>query len=297
MTRLHHDQLAKQYIAELLKPLGQVETSRDVTSEVRQIDVYFEPSSERGNRRAELGLLGKIASRTCLIEVFRNAPSLVQIRSCKLKLYELHGELIRKARRDKQNLAEEELALLWILSPTLSEAMGAKLGAQQDDDWGEGVYFQPAGEKVALVAINQLPETDQTLWLRILGRGGTQKKAIEELVKLSGSLPLVPDILEILANWRINVEMRQNLDSSEQKELIMNLSPAYLRWREDTLQEGRRDMVENLLAIRFGVLDTSLKSAIPPMLKLPPSELSALLLTLSREEMLARFGEGTPGEG
>lgn len=120
MTRLHHDQLAKEYIASLLKPWGQVETSKHVASEVRQIDVYFEPSSERGNRRAELGLLGKIASRTCLIEVFRNAPSLVQIRSCKLKLYENHGELIRKARRDKQNLAEEDLPLLWILSPTLS---------------------------------------------------------------------------------------------------------------------------------------------------------------------------------
>lgn len=167
------------------------------------------------------------------------------------------------------------------------------MGAQQHDDWSEGVYFQPAGEKVALVAINQLPETYQTLWLRILGRGRTQKKAIEEVVKLEDSLPWVPNILEILANWRLNLQIRQNLDSSEQKELFMNLSPAYFRWREDTLQEGRQDMVENLLAVRFGVLDAPLKSAIPPMLKLPPSELSALLLTLSREEILARFNEGS----
>lgn len=33
-----------QYLAELLTPLGHVETSRDVVSEVRQIDVWFVPS-------------------------------------------------------------------------------------------------------------------------------------------------------------------------------------------------------------------------------------------------------------
>jgi len=32
MTRQLHDQFAKQYLEELLAPLGQVETSRDVVS-------------------------------------------------------------------------------------------------------------------------------------------------------------------------------------------------------------------------------------------------------------------------
>ncbi|HEY9893646.1 MAG TPA: hypothetical protein V6D37_17990 [Candidatus Sericytochromatia bacterium] len=35
MTRQAHDQFAKEYLAELLAPLGDVETSRDVSSEVR----------------------------------------------------------------------------------------------------------------------------------------------------------------------------------------------------------------------------------------------------------------------
>ena len=38
MTRFIHDQFAKQYLTELLTPYGQVETSKDITAEVRQID-------------------------------------------------------------------------------------------------------------------------------------------------------------------------------------------------------------------------------------------------------------------
>ncbi|WP_322745925.1 hypothetical protein [Dolichospermum flos-aquae] len=37
MTRQVHDQLAKEYLKELLKPLGKVETSKDVKSEVQEI--------------------------------------------------------------------------------------------------------------------------------------------------------------------------------------------------------------------------------------------------------------------
>ncbi|MEQ8536826.1 MAG: hypothetical protein RIB93_05090 [Coleofasciculus sp. D1-CHI-01] len=98
----------------------------------------------------------------------------------------------------------------------------------------------------------------------------------------------------------------------------MNLSPAYLKWQEETLQEGRlegiqegrlegiqegiqegrlegqRQMAENFLRVRFGSLDEELSSAIAPMLQLPPPELTRLLFNLSREELLVWFGD-VPG--
>jgi len=74
----------------------------------------------------------------------------------------------------------------------------------------------------------------------------------------------------------------------------MNLSQAYLEWREATLQEGvqegQRQVVENLLRVRFGSLDAELERIIEPLLQLPPQEYSRLLLELSREELLTRFG-------
>lgn len=76
----------------------------------------------------------------------------------------------------------------------------------------------------------------------------------------------------------------------------MNLSQAYLEWREATLQEGqqdeRRQVVENLLRVRFGSLDDELERVIELLLHLAPQEYSRLLLELSREELLRRFSGG-----
>ena len=57
-----------------------------------------------------------------------------------------------------------------------------------------------------------------------------------------------------------------------------------------TTQQGERLVVENLLLVRFGALDAELSAIIEPVLALPPEEFTPLLLQLSREELLARFG-------
>jgi hypothetical protein len=196
---------------------------------------------------------------------------------------------------------------LWILSPSISTRTIQGFGAKADEsgDWPEGIYFLPEFFYTGLVAINQLPVNQDTLWLRVLGRGKIQQQAVNELVALPKDNPLRRYLLEILASWRINVELSQNLDEQEKQELTMNLSPAYLRWREDTLlegrqegrqeglQEGRRSMVENFLRIRFGEVDAQLSSIIESMLQLPTEELTVMLLNLSRSELLARFGENS----
>jgi len=77
----------------------------------------------------------------------------------------------------------------------------------------------------------------------------------------------------------------------------MELSPAYLQWREETLREGmqegiqteRRATIENLLRVRFGSLDDELSAIITQLLELLPEEFTRLLLQLSREELLNRF--------
>jgi len=47
--------------------------------------------------------------------------------------------------------------------------------------------------------------------------------------------------------------------------------------------------VQNLLKVRFGEVDQELAGAIASLLELPHQELTPLLLTLSREELLERF--------
>ncbi|MDJ0500971.1 MAG: hypothetical protein PX483_08980, partial [Nostocales cyanobacterium LE14-WE4] len=169
MTRQPHDQLAKEYLEELLAPLGEVKTSKDVKSEVQEIDVWFVPTTTAIN--SELGLLGKMAVTSCLFEPYRNAPNEIEIRSCLLKLYSVQGELLRQAKREKRSISEEELPFLWILTPTCSERILEGFGAKTKEGWEKGVYFLPKYQKAAIVAINQLPMTEDTLWLRVLGKG------------------------------------------------------------------------------------------------------------------------------
>lgn len=75
----------------------------------------------------------------------------------------------------------------------------------------------------------------------------------------------------------------------------MNLSPAYEKWREETLQEGRfetqRVFVKSWLRTRFGKIDKVLSLVIEPLVQLPPEESARLLPRLSREEFLAKFGK------
>ena len=228
MTRQPHDQFAKQYLEELLAPLGEVETSREVSPEIRQVDVWFVPAPSSVTEPQSLGLLGQMAATACLFEPFRNPPSPVEVLDCQSKLNSVRSEMRRKARREGNSFGEADWPRLWILSPSCSARLLNGFGANLDEseNWPQGVYFLPQFQKMALVAINRLPVTEDTLWLRVLGKRGTQKRAVDELAALPKEHPFQRNLLQILANWRINVERSENL-SDEDRELIMNLSPAY----------------------------------------------------------------------
>ncbi len=309
MTRQPHDQFAKEYLEELLTPLGTINKSKKVTSEVQEIDVWFEPSSSPPPPELPLGLLGKMATTSCLFEPFRNPPSEIEIRSCISKLYAVHNDLLRKAKRSNKTLTEAELPVLWILTPTFSARMiEGVVGIQSNEgSWGKGVYFSPNVFKTGIVAIHQLPVNEDTLWLRVLGKGGTQKRAVEELVQLPERNPFRENLLEILANWRQNLELRDNLSSEEQED-IMNLSPAYLQQREEWKLEGRQEgrqegkqegtlegqlsVIASLLEGRFGTLDAELSGLVEQIAQLPLDERTQLLLSLSnlsREQLLERL--------
>jgi hypothetical protein len=127
--------------------------------------------------------------------------------------------------------------------------------------------------------------------LRVLGKGGTQKRAVEELTELPENNPFRENLLEILADWRKNLELRDNL-SREEEEVIMNLSPAYLQQIEDWKQEGQVYLITSLLEGRFGSLDAELSGLVEKIANIPISERTQLLLSLgnlSREELLQRL--------
>jgi hypothetical protein len=312
MTIFPHDQFAKDYLLELLSSLGEVETSRDIAAEVREIDICFSPSPEpKGDLPAEtrrdrqiLGLLGKMAMTPAIFEPFRNAVSVTAVIGCMSKLFDVLAALERQAKRKNTRINRDDLPRLWILSPTVSVPLLKGFGAKLDrENWGDGVYFLPPYFKTGIVAIHQLPATPETLWLRTLGKGRVQEQAINEIETLPQDYPFRLEVLELLGSLRAILELRQDLQQEDRK-LIMRLSAIYLqRLSEATqqgieqgieqgIQQGQRIIVENLLKAKFGELDPELLEIIDQWLNLSSEEYTHLLLqfsNLSREELLARF--------
>jgi Domain of unknown function (DUF4351) len=157
----------------------------------------------------------------------------------KFKLFDLHGELTRQAKREERSkLTAVDLPHLWILTPTLSAEKLADFGAIKDvETWGEGIYLLPKSLKTGIVVLHQLPITADTLWLRILGRDNVQIRAITEIARLSGDNPYRQNALELFSNLKIILESKQNRNL-EETELIMNLSPLYLEQIDLATQKG-----------------------------------------------------------
>jgi hypothetical protein len=240
MTRFIHDKFAKDYLEELLKDYGEVKASEKVSGEIKEIDVLFTPAKQQTSKLQILGLLGRLAENPAIIEPYRNPASSDEICDCILKLLEVKASLRREAKANKIKLQESEIPKLWILTPTISETRLSSFGTIQKEDWLSGVHFLADAMRSAIVAIHQLPQTQETLWLRLLGRGSVQSQAIIELQALPLDHPYQKATLELVYNLRENLRVNQELETDD-RELIMRLEPLYQRNREQAKEEGRQE--------------------------------------------------------
>ena len=200
MTRFIHDQFAKDYLEELLKPYGEVQAASQVAGEIREIDVLFTPFPTQTTNVELLGLLGKLATTPAIFEPFRNPASTEEICDCLLKSLEVRSALQRAAKREQTTKVKIEIPKLWILTPTASRNIISGFSGITKPDSLPGIYYLAKSLHAAIVVIHQLPQTQETLWLKLLGRGTVQKRAIDELAALPLNQPYVKITLELLYN-------------------------------------------------------------------------------------------------
>ena len=272
MTRFIHDQFAKDYLEELLKPYGEVQAASQVAGEIREIDVLFTPFPPQTTNVELLGLLGKLATTPAIFEPFRNPASTEEICDCLLKSLEVRGALRRAAKREQTNKTKIKIPKLWILTPTASRNIISGFSETTKPDSLPGIYYLAKSLHAAIVVIHQLPQTQETLWLRLLGRGTVQKRAIDELAALPLNQPYVKITLELLYNLQKNLKINQS-SQTEDQELIMRLAPLYQQDRELAKQEGEQRLIIRLLKRRFGEIDSLL---IQKVQELPVEKLEEL---------------------
>lgn len=294
MTTKPFDQFNKRLFQELLSPFGQVTPNFVVPGEERAVDIFFVPDVDRNLDSAELGCLVVMLDQPALLEPFRSQLKDGEVCNCLLKLFLIHADCQRQAEREDQSLPSTDLPHLWILAAAVSDRLITDFGGRLDATLGDGFYPLAPRLCTTIVAIEELPNTPDTLWLRLLGSGRTQEDAIAELLLLPESDPKRSSALSLLVSWRISMEVMDQVDSEERR-ILMALSQAYQEWEQQTrrqgLQQERQAAIASLMRLRFGAVDSELQAIIPALTNLPADEYTQLLWQLSREELLQRFSD------
>lgn len=94
------------------------------------------------------------------------------------------------------------------------------------------MYFVADIFKTAIVAIDQLPVVPETLLLRVLGRGETQKQPIEEVIALPDNAPQRRRILRLVASWKVRMDLGE-LEGFVQRENTMTITKAFEVWEQE----------------------------------------------------------------
>jgi hypothetical protein len=175
MTTKPFDQFNKRLFQELLSPFGKVMLNRAVSGEERAIDIFFAPQAGVVLDPAELGCLAAMLDQPALLEPFRSQLPDYEVGNCLLKLLLVQADEQRQAKRAERSLDPATQPWLWILAAAVSPRLLTAFGGTLDATWGEGFYFLAPGLRTTIVAIEELPTTPTTLWLRLLGSGRTQE--------------------------------------------------------------------------------------------------------------------------
>ncbi|EDN69004.1 conserved hypothetical protein [Beggiatoa sp. PS] len=316
MTRQPYDQYSKEALLEILAFFGgKSEAQRPIhPKEIYYADISFEPPPTLSkNKLKKVGVLGDMIATPCLIEYFWTPPTQIETCLCLMKLFSWHGDLLREAKRKKKEMEKKNpskvkhlqevlpkvLPKLWILTTSAPKPYLEDFEVKsRQPEWCKGFYFLSKALNTGIIAIDQLPETNETVWLRILGKGQTQLQAVETLATLDDHGPLFQNVFDVFYKWHEDTKAQDHL-TPEDKELLMILSPAYEKSRTQALLEGmlqgrlesQRVFVKSWLESRFGEIDNTLSPVIELLAQLPPEESTRLLPKLSREELVARFGK------
>lgn len=199
--------------------------------------------------------------------------------------------IINGNRNENKNLYRKKICHIWILASSASEnLLNGFGGILSSEDWGSGVYFLSPSLRTAIIAINQLSLTEETLLLRILGKGKTQEHASSEVIAFDSRDPRRSAILRLLTNWKISIEITGQIEAEE--ELMMALSQAYLEWEQKTEQTGEARLVLRQLMRRIGDVPSSIQIQVNALSLTQLESLGEALLDFSEPADLVNWLNG-----
>ncbi len=204
-----------EYLSAITTGNNRVMVSPEVTGEAELVDVLFEPDAEKS--RTSLGLLGELVSVPSIIEILRHAPDEWNIKDCmrhwltwkaeaNSSIIPINETPVYTDSQDNETDSEENEELkvdkiLLIIVPSIAPQHLEGFGAKPSAINIPGIYELAPIFCTTIVVTSELPQDASTLWLRVLGRGRTQRAAIMELQTLDVNHPHCAVVRQQLRQW------------------------------------------------------------------------------------------------
>jgi hypothetical protein len=257
--RNRFDYVAKELGQKALGSSGMATTQEAVNAETQYADLRYEPDPARQSERDRLGLLGQLASKACLIEVYSQAPSAEDFRACLSKHLAVWRQRARDARSESRERGErppEEamVSFLWILAAGAPATLLTKLKLEPSPSWPPGIYlFHEDVLRVGLVVASELPRDRTTLLVRLMAAGPLLPPAVDEVAALPAGAYERTVAQPILLQFA-HIVRKQQTRTSEEQEFIMAMLKTWeehkAEGRAKGLAEGRAEgLAEGVLAV------------------------------------------------
>ena len=261
------DHLGREIGVSALSPCGLTVPEDVLAPDARRADLRHEPDPAKAAERARLGLLGRVASILCLIELYSGAPREDDALACLGKLIAFRQRRRREARKTRGKLKKLDRRppserfvrpLGWIITAGCPASVLAGMAATRAAGWPPGVYFSPgilvdprgaalpgldgAGGlyRMGIIVASELPRERSTLLVRLLVAGPLLADAIADLSALEEGAPERAVAEEILVELR-DVLGEKPSPTPEEREFIVTMQSSWTKAREEGRDEGRKE--------------------------------------------------------
>ena len=224
------DRFAKDLVGSALAPGCQVVPEREISGDPQRIDLWCEPDPARIFELERHGILRRfVAEGACAFEFFHQPPSLLELMRSLRKILTL---------RQSSGGPEAQRAPLWIIAGGRPAQVFAELPSlRADPSWFEGVYATDPGLGLYLIVTSEIPNTPDTLILRLLGAGRTLRQAFHEVRSTRADDPVRRVAIPFMITLHRTAK-EHPLDERELQELAMETQDLYEIWRQELLAQG-----------------------------------------------------------
>ncbi len=253
--RMAQDAFGKRLLQEALDPIGAVEVQKPVgPSDPQYSDVFYRPLPNRPPQAQvpHLGVLWLMTVCTCTIEPCSQTLSIADLRGLARKQLSLHHQLCQEAGDHALPVPPQ-----WIISPGLPVSGLAALGATPASGWPPGFYRSIDLLEQWVIVVSELPSTDETRLLRLMGSAEGRHEAMNELAALPEDDPARKPLVVILNEMiylvtkkaESNVELSA-MEKSQMTELRQEFEQFMANLRREGQAEGKALALLAVLAAR-----------------------------------------------